>query len=112
MALFCRALKSDFHVPSATTLTRKVENLYTKTVQQVQEAIKKWPGCALYMDGWQDPQRCEVVGVAAGYIGSGMKPLLVHYERLSARPTTDTLYTLIVVCPHSVHYCLLPVQRV
>ena len=101
-AAFCKSLRVDFTPPSARTLGRHSEDLFLGMQDKVNERLRQWAAVHLAIDGWQDPQRTEIIAITASCATRPEEPtLLLRFERLGMRTTSENLHFILVVCAHS-----------
>ena len=87
----CRQLRFDFKVPSRRTLQRRVSDIYKEMLNHVNAHLGSQPLMNLAIDGWEDGQKLESIGITAQGLQSQAPAVLITFEQLHCRETSDNL---------------------
>jgi hypothetical protein len=85
---FCHSLRRDYDVPSRRSLQRIVHDLHTELSTNVENYLRTLGFVHLQVDGWEDHQKVEVIGVTAKPLDPDLKPVLILFRRLGGRAST------------------------
>ena len=85
MQEFVNVLIPDFKLPSRRTLGRRVREAYEELKGIVERQIGQQTFATISIDGWEDHQHCETLGITLKPLHFGSKPFLLKMTRQTER---------------------------
>ena len=76
---------------------RVVEEIYKQGLEKVKKVVQGYGVVSIAVDGWEDNQKLEAIGILVQGLAPGDRPLLHTFDLVQTRTTAANLHTVLQV---------------